>query len=56
MLEKIITLVIGKEDKMLALARKYFTLRDMVELGSRLIVSGFVGGKAVGMLLARKNT
>jgi len=54
MLEKIIKLVIGKEDKILTLARKYFTLKDMVELGSRLIVSGFVGGKAVGMLLARK--
>jgi hypothetical protein len=38
---------------MLALVRRFFSLEDLLQVRSRLIGSGFIGGKAVGMLLAR---
>ena len=43
----------GCEERMLALVRRYFLLEDLQQIRSRLIGSGFIGGKAVGMLLAR---
>jgi hypothetical protein len=43
----------GRDERMLALVRRYFTLEDLLLVRSRLIGSGFIGGKAVGMLLAQ---
>ncbi len=54
MIEKLCTMVLGREERMLTLARRYFTLEDLIEIRNRLVGSGYVGGKAVGMLLARK--
>lgn len=51
--ERICRLVIGRDERILALARKYLSLKDLLEIKTRLIGSGFIGGKAVGMLLAR---
>jgi hypothetical protein len=50
----LITLLIGSESKMLELCDRYFTLNDILEIASREIGTGFIGGKSVGMLLARK--
>ena len=44
--------MIAREERMLTLAQKYFSLPDLLEIKSRVIGSGFIGGKAVGMLLA----
>jgi hypothetical protein len=52
--ELLMTLLIGSESKMLDLCDKYFTLYDVLEIASREIGTGFIGGKSVGMLLARK--
>ena len=46
--------MIGSEEKILELAREYFSLDDMLSIKSRMIGTGFIGGKAVGMLLARR--
>ena len=54
MANKICNIMVTKNKKMLDLFTKYFSLSDLVELKSRLIGTGFVGGKTVGMLLARK--
>jgi hypothetical protein len=54
MLNKLCKMVLGRDKQVLALARKYFTLEDLIEIRNRLIGSGFIGGKSVGMLLARK--
>ncbi len=54
MLEKLCHMVLGRDERMLSLARKYFSLEDLLEIRNRLVGSGFIGGKAVGMLLARK--
>jgi len=46
--------MIGREERILDLARQHFDLHDLLEIKSRMIGTGFVGGKTVGMLLARK--
>jgi len=38
---------------MLSLVKEYFSLEDLLEIKKRLIGTGFIGGKSVGMLLAR---
>ena len=45
--------LIGREDRMLSLARRTFSLQDLLHIKKRLIGTGFIGGKTVGMLLAR---
>jgi len=46
--------IIGKELRITNLIDKYFTLRDILDIAEREIGTGFIGGKSVGMLLARK--
>jgi hypothetical protein len=54
MIDELCRIMIGRESRMLALARKIFTLEDLLNIKSRVIGTGFVGGKTVGMLLARR--
>lgn len=51
--QRLLGWLISGDDNMLALARRYFTLEDLVTIHSRMIGIGQIGGKAVGMLLAR---
>jgi len=53
MIDQICRVMISRDERMLALARKYFTLADLLDIQSRMIGTGYIGGKAVGMLLAR---
>ncbi|MDD5414729.1 MAG: PEP/pyruvate-binding domain-containing protein [Smithellaceae bacterium] len=53
MVETLSRVMIGREKRILALVKEYFTLEDLVEIKKRLIGTGFIGGKSVGMLLAR---
>ncbi|MCL2209315.1 MAG: PEP/pyruvate-binding domain-containing protein [Treponema sp.] len=50
----LISLMIGREPRITELAESYFSLRDILDIASREIGSGFIGGKSVGMLLGRK--
>ncbi|MCK9603641.1 MAG: PEP/pyruvate-binding domain-containing protein, partial [Candidatus Omnitrophica bacterium] len=54
MVKKLSGIMITKNKKILTLALENFSLQELVEIKSRLIGTGFIGGKAVGMLLARK--
>jgi len=54
MVDKLCRMILGRDERMLALARRYVSLQDLLEIRSRLVGSGFIGGKAVGMVLARK--
>ena len=54
MLDQLCKVIIGREPRMLALAKKNLNLADLLSIKSRMIGTGFIGGKAVGMLLARK--
>lgn len=47
-------LMIGTEKRISKLAQDLFSLEDLMQIKNRLIGSGFVGGKAAGMLLAEK--
>ena len=47
-------IMISKNEKILSLARKNFSLPELIDIKSRLIGTGFIGGKSAGMLLARK--
>ncbi|NTW77729.1 MAG: phosphoenolpyruvate synthase, partial [Syntrophaceae bacterium] len=53
MIEQLSRMLIGREKRILGLIKKYFTLEDLIEIKERLIGTGFIGGKAAGMLLAR---
>jgi len=50
----LIGLMIGREPRVAALTGAYFTLKDILDIASREIGTGFIGGKSVGMLLGRK--
>lgn len=50
----LISLFIGKENRMQDLYREHFNLKDLLKIVSREIGTGYIGGKSVGMLLARK--
>ncbi|NCC24888.1 MAG: phosphoenolpyruvate synthase [Deltaproteobacteria bacterium] len=54
MVERICMIMVTREPRMSALVRKNFSLEDLVRLRERLIGTGSIGGKAVGMLVARK--
>lgn len=46
-------MIISREQKILRLTSKYLTLDDVLNVAKRMIGTGLVGGKTVGMLLAR---
>ncbi|MCL2214552.1 MAG: PEP/pyruvate-binding domain-containing protein [Treponema sp.] len=50
----LISLMIGREPRITELADSYFSLRDILDIASREIGTGFIGGKSVGMLLGRR--
>lgn len=51
--DQLLRMTIARDGPMLDLARRYLTREDAVRVGERLIGSGLIGGKSVGMLLAR---
>ena len=51
--EQLLRMMISHDDKILALARKYLELKDIVDVRRRMVGTGLVGGKSVGMLLSR---
>lgn len=51
---QLMTMLIGSDSRMFKLCDKYFTLKDILSIAAREIGTGFIGGKSVGMLLARK--
>ena len=54
MIERLCGLIIGRDERISLLAKKNFTLADFVLINSRLSGTGFIGGKAAGMLIARR--
>ena len=51
--DQLLRMTIARDGPMLELARRYLTWEDAIRVGERLIGSGLIGGKSVGMLLAR---
>lgn len=50
----LLSLLIGEESKMYELCDRYFDLKGLLRIASREIGTGYIGGKSIGMLLARK--
>lgn len=53
MVDQLCRILISRDEKMLKLAKKYMTLEDFLNIKSRMVGTGFIGGKTVGMLIAR---
>ncbi len=51
--QRLLRMVVTRDEHMLGLVRQYFTLEDVLEIGRRTVGTGLIGGKSVGMLLAR---
>jgi hypothetical protein len=51
--EGLLPMVITRDKAMADLAKRYLTLDDVLDVRRRMIGSGLIGGKSVGMLLAR---
>ncbi|MGE5372130.1 MAG: PEP/pyruvate-binding domain-containing protein [Solirubrobacterales bacterium] len=53
MIDQLCRMMIGREERVLGVARDYLSLKDLLQIKNRLIGTGYIGGKTVGMLLAR---
>jgi len=53
LLSRLVRMVMARDERLARLAAQYFTLADVVEVMKRMIGSGLIGGKSLGMLLAR---
>lgn len=53
-MKRLCEIMMTPNKKILSMVLKYFSLEEIVDIKSRLIGTGFIGGKSVGMLLARK--
>ena len=51
--DRIVSMAISREEKISELAREYFFMEDLLNISKRLVGTGLIGGKSVGMLLAR---
>jgi hypothetical protein len=54
MIRQLCRMIMGRDEKILKLAQEYLSLEDFLEIKDHLIGTGFIGGKSVGMILARK--
>ena len=50
---RLLKMVVTRDVRFLGLAEKYFALVDLIEIMKRMIGTGLIGGKTLGMLLAR---
>ncbi len=51
--ERLLQMMFSRDERVLRLAKRYLTLNDILEIRKRMNGTGFIGGKAVGMILAR---
>ncbi len=52
-LRHLLRMLITRQEPLLGMAERYFSLDDILAIRRRMIGTGMIGGKAVGMLLAR---
>ena len=51
---QLVRMVVTRDDAIMPLVQKFLTLADLVEIRGRMVGTGLIGGKTVGMLVARK--
>ena len=52
-LPELLRMTVSRDPRVVRLVERYLTLTDVLEILKRMIGSGLIGGKSVGMLLAR---
>jgi hypothetical protein len=52
--DRLCGIMVTKNEQIHKLAVEYFSLGELLDIKSRLVGTGFIGGKSAGMLLARK--
>jgi len=52
-LRRLLRMIVSRDDRVLGLCEQYLSLSDLFDIGKRMIGTGLIGGKSVGMLLAR---
>ncbi len=50
---RLLRMLVSRDEHILSLAHKYFSLGEILSIWKRMIGSGLIGGKSAGMLLAR---
>ncbi len=50
---RLLRMAITRDPRLLKLAQEYLQLSDLIDIGKRMIGTGLIGGKSVGMLIAR---
>ncbi len=50
---RLLRMIATRDSRVIQLAEQYFGLSDMIDIMNRMIGTGLIGGKALGMLLAR---
>ncbi|MHB8961955.1 MAG: PEP/pyruvate-binding domain-containing protein, partial [Saccharofermentanales bacterium] len=53
MFGRLVRILIGRDPKIMDLAHRFLTLEDIIRIKNRQIGTGYIGGKSVGMILAR---
>lgn len=53
MVDRLCRMVISRDERITELAKRTLRLEDFLNIRSRMIGTGFIGGKSVGMLVAR---
>ena len=51
--ERLVPMIFSRDNHIIDITRRYLSLEDIVDVRRRMIGTGLIGGKAVGMLLAR---
>jgi pyruvate,water dikinase len=51
--KRLLRMAITRDARLLKLAEEYLQLSDLIDIGKRMIGTGLIGGKSVGMLVAR---
>jgi len=51
--DRLLKMAVTRDERFTALAKQYFDLADLIEIFKRMIGTGLIGGKTLGMLMAR---
>jgi len=50
---QLVRMVVTRDDAIMPLVQKYLTIADLLEIRGKMVGTGLIGGKTVGMLVAR---
>jgi pyruvate,water dikinase len=51
--QRLLRMAVTRDEHLIKLARKYLEMSDLISIGKHMIGTGLIGGKTVGMLIAR---